>query len=886
MFFSLTLFVSATLLFLVQPMIGKMVLPRLGGTPAVWNTCMVFFQMILLVGYGYTHTLSTSLPTRRQLMLQGVLLFLPFLVLPFALGEWAPPTESNPVLNVLWLLLGVVGLPFFVVSTSAPLLQKWFAHTGHPASKDPYFLYGASNLGSMLALVLYPTLVEPYWEVGEQATLWMFGYGAFVALVLGCAALVWWTGPAGSAAVEALALPDPLPALAPEADTATAIAAGSPRKPRVQISTEPKAKEEAAAPDLDRITLGRRLRWIGLAAAPSSLMLGLTTYLTTDIAAIPFFWVLPLSLYLLTFILVFAKWPTVWTGAPHTVVLTAQPFVLMLLVLKMTGHLSISTWMEFTLHLAAFLLTTLMCHGELAKDRPSAKHLTEFYLWMSFGGMLGGMFNALVAPLVLKYGILEYGLAMAAACMLRPNLVADKEVPIIPGDSKADQPTVVGYILDYGMFLVIGAAALVCVYLAEYHLPRDLAAYVKRPFVIAVCCIVVLTAFQRPLRFGLSIMALFVAMLVYDRSTEGLVYIDRGFFGLLRVREVQVDHQLRDKYGTGDEEPKSPWVRKTYRTLVHGGIDHGRQIVKVVDAQMRSDEGLNRKIRRDPITYFHPLNGVGEAYAKFSWPDHRLPASLAGMGASPMSAFAGLLVDLHSEPPYAVLGLGTGILASYARPLQTMHFYEIDPLVRDLSLPKNGKEPVFTYVQDAKDRGANVEILMGDGRLKIKDAPDHYYHIISLDAFSSDAIPVHLLTKQAVELYMTKLADGGILIFNTTNRYVRIEPVLAAIAKELGYDCLACADYRYDEDPPDRYGADWLVMQRRSGKNYANGGPPIDVRFKEGERRPRLHADGTPVTDANGTHLTAPRWERVTPLPGPVWTDGYSNLLKIMRWTQ
>jgi hypothetical protein len=882
LFFSLTLFVSATLLFLVQPMIGKMILPQLGGTPAVWNTCMVFFQMILLVGYGYTHTLSTALPTRRQLVAQGLLLFLPFLVLPFALGDWAPPTESNPVFAVLWLLLGLVGLPFFVVSTSAPLLQKWFAHTGHPASKDPYFLYGASNLGSMLALVLYPTVVEPNWEVADQAKLWMFGYAIFVALVLGCAVIVWRCGPAQGIAAAQDPLPEPLPAQAPPPETATAVTAGNPRKVRLQAAPE----SLAPPPDLDRITLGRRLRWIGLAAAPSSLMLGVTTYLTTDIAAIPFFWVLPLALYLMTFILVFAKWPTVWTEQPHSVVLVAQPFVLMLLVLKMTGHLSISTWMEFTLHLSAFLLTTLMCHGELAKDRPSAKHLTEFYLWMSFGGMLGGMFNALVAPLALKWGILEYGLAMAVGCMLRPNLVIDKEVPIIPGDSKADKPTLVGYILDYGMWIAVGLAALGGVYAAEYLLRGDITAYVKRPIVIAVCSILVLTAFQRPLRFGLSIVALFLAMVIYDRTTENLVYIDRGFFGLLRVRETEVDHQLRDKYGTGEEEAKSPWVRKTYRTLVHGGIDHGREIVKVVDSQMRSDDGLNRKIRRDPITYFHPLNGVGEAYAKFSWPDHRLPASLVGMGTSPIAAVTGLLVDMHSEPPYAVLGLGTGILASYARPYQTMDFYEIDPLVRDLSLPKNGKDPVFYYVQDAKDRGANIDVKMGDGRLKIKEAPENYYHIISLDAFSSDAIPVHLLTAEAVDLYMSKLAEGGILIFNTTNRYVRIEPVLSAIAKAKGYDCLACPDYRYDEDPPDRYGADWLVMQRRVTKDYANGGPPIDVRFKKGQRRERVHADGTKVRNANGEILTAPRWDAVEPLPGPVWTDGYSNLLKIMRWTQ
>ncbi|MBI3412436.1 MAG: hypothetical protein HY040_29305, partial [Planctomycetes bacterium] len=252
--FAFTLFVSAALLFLVQPMIGKMILPRLGGTPGVWNTCMVFFQGVLLVGYAYTHAVSTW-NRRRQLFMQGAILVLPFVVLPFSLGAWQPPADHNPVLSVLWLLLGLVGLPFFVVATSAPLLQKWFSGTSHPAARDPYFLYGASNLGSMLALLAYPVLMEPLFPLEEQAWIWTAAYGVLVILIAGCGLVVWNAAPAGIVPAGVV------PVLKP---TATTI-----------------------MPASNAITPWRRLRWIGLAAAPSSLMLGVTTYLTTDIAAVP-----------------------------------------------------------------------------------------------------------------------------------------------------------------------------------------------------------------------------------------------------------------------------------------------------------------------------------------------------------------------------------------------------------------------------------------------------------------------------------------------------------------------------------------------------------------------------------------------------------------------
>lgn len=835
-YFAFTLFVSATLLFFVQPLIGKMILPRLGGTPAVWNTCMVFFQGILLVGYAYTHTLSTRYSKRRQLIAQLALLLLPLLVLPFGLGTWTPPTESNPILSVLWLLLGLVGLPFFVVSTSAPLLQRWFGMTGHPAAKDPYFLYGASNLGSMLGLLAYPILVEPLFDVPTQAALWTVGYGLFALLVAGCVAAVW-KDPMLPASIDA-----PISSLpAPKVETAITAKRLPARRSPLAHAGMPDAPESNSGPHTGQLTWLRRLRWIGLAAVPSSLMLGLTTYLTTDIAAIPFFWVIPLALYLLTFIFVFARWPVVWTDVPHTIVLYAQPCFLLFLVLIKVANLALpSTWMEFAFHVAAFFTTTLMCHGELAKDRPQARHLTEFYLCMSVGGVVGGMFNALVAPLVFTFGVVEYSLAMVLSCFCRPRMVT--EFTLIPGDGDSRKNNVLAWVLDIALPVVLGLATWFLVSTAlDSFLGRD----IKRAYKMAIPVILVLTLAMRPLRFGLAMAALLIAVWVFDSRYDRTVFQSRGFFGFVKVRK-EYDQSTED------------W----YHVLIHGGIDHGRQ-------------HLDPQRQRLPISYFHPTGGIGQVFRHFSWPDGRLPASLVGLGAPSGPLPAGVLCDLHSEPAFAVVGLGTGTLAGHARPWQTMHIYEIDPLVRSLSLPAPGKRPIFTYVDDAAKRHADIHVVMGDGRLMLQrdflddrfpGAPprkkEQMYHIIVLDAFSSDAIPVHLLTADAVGEYLKNLADGGVLIFNTTNRYVDIKGVLANIADKHNLLPLTYGDY--DEGIPDKFGSDWVVLQRRAltdGAAYS-GFRPLPELLPTGQGK----------------------WHEPSRDPRPVWTDAYSNLMSVIYW--
>ncbi|MBI3407973.1 MAG: hypothetical protein HY040_06410 [Planctomycetes bacterium] len=785
--FAFTLFISAALLFLVQPMVGKMILPRLGGTPAVWNTCMVFFQGMLLLGYAYAHA-AGAWGRRRQLVLQFAVVAVPLVALPFGLKEWSAPVDRNPMLQVLLLLLGMVGLPFFVVATTAPLLQKWFAKTSHRAARDPYFLYAASNLGSMLALVAYPMVVEPWFTLETQTWIWAIGYAALAILVIGCGVAAW------------RSVPRP-----------TFTAARNPQDSK----TRPGAWKESA-----QITAWRRLRWVGLAAAPSSLMLGVTTYLTADVAAIPLFWVVPLALYLLTFILAFARWPVVWTKRPHTLLLYVQPGILMFLVLVLVGNWRGPVWLLFASHLAAFFATSLACHGELARDRPSPRFLTEFYLWISVGGVLGGLFNALVAPFIFWTGVVEYPLAMMFACVLRPSLVGPRT--LLPGDSSDRESTPLGRMLTILTPPAIGLAAF---WLAFYSGEGTL-----RSLTLAIPVVLVLLLARRPVRFGLALGCLLLGVSVYDWTQEYTIYQSRGFFGIVKVNVLKASY-----------DNDRTW--HLYHSLVHGRIEHGRQ-------------DLDPKLRRNPLGYFHPGTGVGQVFAGFDWPDQRLAASLAGLGNVPW----GVLTAIKSEPPYAVIGLGAGALASHARPTQHLVFYEIDPLVTELSLPTKGGKPIFTYLQDAKDRGAKVDCILGDGRLSLKKAPDGYFHILVVDVFNSDAIPVHFLTAEAIDLYMSKLVDGGLLVFNCTNRFVDLRQVLADLAKDRGLEWRYYGDYGLDaqrKQIPDRFGSDWFVM-RRPGPAL-EGSSPLEQRL-----------------NAN--------WRAIPGLGRPAWTDNYSNLFRVMLW--
>jgi hypothetical protein len=654
-----TLVVSAFLLFLVQPMFAKMVLPSLGGTPAVWNTCMVFFQAMLLAGYAYVHLGSRWLTPARQ---AGVHVALVVVTL-FALPIWPralDPGETAPVPWLIGMLLVSLGAPFFVLSATAPLLQRWFAASGHARAHDPYFLYAASNVGSLAALVGYPLLVEPLLALHRQSTAWSVGYVLLAVLMALC---VWLLLRAGRHA----------PASAAEAD------------PRL-----------AAQP----VTSGRRVRWVLLAFAPSSLLLGVTTYVTTDVAAVPLLWVVPLALYLLSFILVFAQRPLL----PHGWMLALQPFLLLAVLLPTLWNYEATVWQKGPLHLLLFFVSAMVCHGELAKDRPGPTHLTEYYLWMSVGGVLGGLFNALLAPALLN-DVLEYPIALAIACLLRPKLQG--------GEGWGRWARWIDFALP------AGCAGALLLFLQLNHMVSQRTALVAFAVLTGAIALLLYWSRIRPVRFGLTIGAmLLIAMFVAGRQST--VFTERSFFGVHRVA-----HSIG-----GD-----------YAVLIHGTTIHGAQ---------STDPGKTR----EPLTYFHRDGPLGQLFGVM---DHRLGRGHIG-----------------------VAGLGAGAIACYGKVGGKLSFFEIDPLVVRIARDSGH----FTYL--AQCSGTPPRIVLGDARLTLAREPEAEFAVLVLDAFSSDSLPVHLMTREAVELYLRKLAPGGVLVFNISNRYLDLAPALAAIGRDLG----------------------------------------------------------------------------------------------------
>ncbi len=994
--YALTLFVSAFLLFLVQPMIGKMILPPLGGTPQVWNTCVVFFQTALLAGYAYTHTVSTRLSLRRQLMVHGFLLLIPLLVLlpvgPFNITGFEPPAGANPILYTLYFLALVVGVPFFVVSTSAPLLQRWFAYTGHSAARDPYFLYGASNLGSMLALLFYPFIVEPFLPLRAQAWTWTVGYGALALFVFACASKVWGVSAEVKPEGEPTELPPSEVPLPPPEEPSTAIKPGPPvgiargpgkkKGPKGMPWQKPKAaaKEpeiEERRPDV--MTWWRRLRWVLLSAVPSSLMLGVITYISTDLSPIPLFWVIPLALYLLTFIFVFSRYPMPWTGTrsnqttPHLLAAYLQPFLIAALCLIMITHTVSPLLRSTSVSLLAFFCTALVCHGELARDRPSPKHLTEFYLWMSFGGMLGGMFNGLFAPLLFE-GVAEYPLAIIAACFLRPKIKDDGWTDgfvenSFPGfgswfrergnelAKSFEKPAPrSNFLLNYSLDIVMGLFVLVLAWFltssapnwgwvkilksvgVSENLAREWAhqaargegvAYSLVAYVIPL--IFCISFMSRPLRIGLAITAfLFVSMYLTARD-EHLLWGGRSYFGVLRVLENSPaggrDSWLNQKelvdLGVTDfsklkktTESGTNFFLTRYTYLMHGTTHHGLNYQEP------------RVLSRLATTYYHRKGPAGEVMEKLNWlpgkqntywADNRMPASLVGLGATigggvnlPMAD----IVGAWSEPPYATVGLGTGTMASYGRPFQHVVFYEIDETVRNFHLPAEGPF-YYNYLQDALKRGSRVEVIMGDARLSMKSMQkmelspekkdfqpgsaymakgnkivrlpegmvarrDKYYRVIELDAFSSDAIPIHLITREAIQLYFDLLTEDGVLCVHTSNRHVDLVQPVTDIAADLKLAYrVGKGEGRESSGYLGHFGSEYVMIARKD--EYLPKGEDVPLNEDWLRRLSRFEIeDARPVVSplTNEQYMV---WYTPRPPGNRIWTDNYSNLAGILR---
>jgi hypothetical protein len=724
--FTLTLFVSAALLFLMEPMFAKMTLPILGGTSAVWTTCMLFYQAMLLAGYAYANVATRRISFRVQVILCGVLALAPLLILPFSIPAGrVPPVEHNPIPWLLMILTVVVGLPFFVLSIVAPTLQKWFAGIGHPLSNDPYFLYAASNLGSMIGLLSYPIFIEPHFRLAEQSRLWTYGYAVLVVLIMACAAALW-------------------------------------RAPRPPSANEPSATrvdEPTSVP-----SLRERLSWLAVAFVPSSLMLGVTTVLTTEIPPIPMFWVLPLAIYLLSFILVFAKKPLI----SHRQMAESMPLLILAVAIPVLLKADWPLFLEIAVNLMTLFVVAVACHGELAKRRPSPEHLTGFYLWLALGGVLGGVFNAIIAPLIFST-VLEFPLALFFAALLRQIMLPAAKRPRFNW-------------IDLALPIAIGALAVVLMRLLgkfgiEPGVPFHLIAF--GPSVL-LC----LSTAKRPIRFALAFAALVTAGTFYTGVYRTLLHTERSFYGIYRIANDE----------TGQ-----------YRILFDGQTLHGMQSL-VPDRS------------REPLSYYTRSGPIGQVFAAFA--------------------------DSEIRNSVAIVGLGGGSLACYASSGEQFTFYEIDPAVEGIA-----RDPrYFTFLQDC---APGARIILGDARISLKNNPSRSYGIFILDAFGADAIPIHLLTREAVQLYLSKLAEHGILAFHISNRYLDLQKVLANVANDTGL--VALAEYDTTGIQAGKLPSRWVVMARTK------------------EDLGVLVADSRWIPLKNDPHIR-------------VWTDDYSSILTIFNW--
>ncbi len=722
--FVATILTGSFLLFLVQPMVARMALPRLGGAPNVWNSAMLVYQALLLAGYAYAHRLRRY-PLRRQATIHLALLVVAAVTLPLALIDLPAPAPGWEAIWVPALLALTVGPVFFLVSAQAPLMQSWYA--AEPTSRAPWALYAASNLGSFAGLIAYPLLAEPLLRLKAQSIGWSIGYALLIVLV---ALTAWarWRSPAGP--------------------------------------TKARQAEEGAEP----IGARRILLWLALSAVPSGLMLSTTTHLTTDIFAMPLLWVIPLGLYLLSFVVAFSdRREIAWA------VTISAPLIMLLggglaMVSRNTGTLSLAA-----ATVALLFVISVALHGRLYDLRPSASRLTLFYLVMSAGGALGGLFTALIAPLAFDW-VWEHPLLIIAAALLMPLL------PLFRWHQMDG--------LDPGMarlaaFVLLGVAALLAWFLLGYTALENPGA----PRLYATGAIAFIGLLLVPWR------ALFVGVLALLLLAQGGVETFRATLEGARTRSYFGIYTVRDYPGS------------RVRTLAHGTTLHGQQALDPENALV-------------PTTYYGPTSGIGlvldRSRALFG------PAARVG-----------------------VVGLGTGTLACYYRAGQKWRFYEIDPAVLRLSL-----DGTFTYLTRC---AREAEVVLGDARLKLAEAAPGSLDVLAIDAFSSDAIPLHLLTEEAFGIYLRALSPKGVLVVHISNRYIELEPILSAIARERG---LAAAVR--NDNPADRTAltpSSWVVLTRDPAQLKALAAQSPDV-----------------------------AWDPLESPARDVWTDDHASILPYVRW--
>jgi len=717
--FAGVLFVSALLLFAVQPMFTKMVLPKLGGSPSVWSTAMVAFQALLFAGYLYAHLLVRSLAPGRAAMVHVLLLVCVALVLPLGIAAgFERPPESGVTAWLVALFVLSIGLPFVVLAATAPLLQNWFIATGHPQAKNPYVLYAASNLGSFAALLAYPFLIEPFFALRTQSAMWAYGFAMLAFGICMAGAMV--SGQAGASR----ALP---------------------------VETAP--------------TVTRRLAWMALTAIPAGLCIAVTAYITTDLAAAPFLWVVPLALYLLTFVGVFRERPWI----PHAWVLKLLPYVIAPVAISVLGGTKTHWVAVMALNLTAFVLVALACHGEAYRQRPEPARLTEFYLWTSFGGVIGGVFAGLIAPNVFD-NTYEYPILIAVALL------------VLPG---AFDGGVRNFIRQSAPWLALAALAVVSRAAFDVRLPLS----AELPIHVALVLLAALMLFQagKPARFfGIAVLAMcFTAS--WQAGMRPLETV-RSFFGVHQVVET---------------------TDRTHHMLFHGTTVHGAE-------RVRDENGHAVEGRPNPLTYY--------------------------FYGSPLSDVIDAARQRHGNVERAALvGLGTGSLACHRRDGESFTFFEIDPEVIRLARdPKN-----FRFLSEC----GNPEIVVGDARLTLAASPQRY-NLIVLDAFSSDAIPVHLLTREALAGFASRLMPGGTIALHVSNRHMELASVIAAVAAEEGF----VAYFKRNRD------ANEFLKDYR-----ANSDVVVLARSKD---------DLGDLPQRDG-------WTALTPRPDvPAWTDDYSDVLR------
>jgi hypothetical protein len=669
-------------------MFTRMVLPRLGGSPSVWSVAMVFFQSMLLAGYAYVHILMSSRNRYVPVTVHLALLMAAALTLPLSIGEFwgAPPTGAAAPFWLLSLFAVSIGLPFFALAANNPLMQAWFARTRHRDAQDPYFLYAASNIGSFLALLSYPVLFEPVFTLQVQSRVWSIGFLILIVLIGGCGVLM--------------------------------------------LRNQRRGAAHAKTVTVDKPSWPVIGRWIFISAVPSGLLVAVTSYISTDIAAAPLLWVIPLSLYLLTWILVFQRHALI----PHGTMLFLQPFAIAGIVVLLYYAGWIPLLDSLVGHLVAFFIIAMTCHGELARTRPAPQYLTTFYVSLSFGGMVGGLFSGLVAPYAFSW-VAEYPILAVLAVLCRPfgqetwKRFERLLWPLAPSYWPQLRARF------WPVAIVIGLALM---FSRSIGFDFDGDPELLKVVILALVAMS-LVLLRDPPKSAFAV-AMALAMIWLYPTSETRPETVRSFFGVHKIYESEDGR---------------------FRILKHGSTIHGAQ-------QIEDDDGQPVNGRPKPITYYHDKSAMSRV----------IEAVRVRKGGS-----------LH----VAVIGLGTGTLACLSAPGETWRFYEIDLTVIEIARDPNR----FTFLSSC---APEVPIVIGDARLTMAKEPDHEFDLIIVDAYSSDAIPVHLATKEAMALYKSKLAPQGVVMMHISNRHLELHSVIEGIA---GANGLKTWVWRRDKDESD-----------------------------------------------------------------------------------